>query len=175
MSSSMTCHILIRLRPSIYYQEITCSYGYVMICYLVFLFFHYDTKTTHNVHKKLNHTEMTNTAQRRRKKRKKNEFTSFHFYLSESIQSNHNKIKITQITWISEKGEKRNFSNYCDWVSVFKVLVCCISLIHTQSHNFGIRTATKTANSHMLTLCSTECHLAVCLWNWWQSKHIRII
>lgn len=114
-------HILIRLR----HQFITKKYNraHTVMWWFVILYSFLTLIRASMYTRNWIILKMTNTGDSLRSERgKKNEFTSFYFYLSESIQSNHNKIKITQITRFSvcerERGEKREFSNYCDWLCV---------------------------------------------------------
>lgn len=99
-------HILIRLR----HQFITKKYNraHTVMWWFVILYSFLTLIRASMYTRNWIILKMTNTGDSLRSERgKKNEFTSFYFYLSESIQSNHNKIKITQITRFSECERER--------------------------------------------------------------------
>lgn len=95
------------------------------------------TKHTHTLtHKKSYWRWQTLRSPRKRSNTQKNEFTSYLFYLSESIQSKHNKIKITQITRFKMSEKRRNSVIIVTEYSVYTIYMCSRSLPRSQPTGF---------------------------------------
>lgn len=135
MSSTMTRHIRLWL-ASIYYEgkknstsSIRSSDDLLLSCLRVYL---NSALTDEHAHTDdLNHIDDDKSHSDLGEKWVQLIF----IYLSQSIQSNYNKIKITQKTkQMREKKSPKEFRNY--FLLYFKVLVDFESPIHTQTSNF---------------------------------------